>query len=142
MRIAFIGKAAVSALVMCFGLCICSLDYELLAEQTDCYGDREFADLQISVDACASACRNKTSLFVYGRLGFSRCTPSGLCHCYCERDSKDKTCTKGRQDDEKYNLYWFKQGKQCKIMYFVKLNSFHDIFAYLPIENLPEKIRT
>ena len=88
----------------------------LLAEKTECDGDEEFVGELSSVQECAQACKDKSSLFIYGRQGSDRCTTdqNGLtkCRCQCQSESQNGVCTKGREDDDKYDLYsYLMEGK-------------------------------
>ena len=70
-----------------------------------------------SVQECFAACKGKSSLFIYGRPGSDRCTDD-KCVCQCQTDSENGECTKGREDDDKYDLYLIKEAGKDRLMAF------------------------
>ena len=87
------------------------LDYELLQDKAECSGADETVGELPTLDECASACKTKTSLFVYGRQGTERCS-GGKCRCKCVTDSLDGECTGNRKEEPKYALFKYKKGKR------------------------------
>ena len=71
------------------------LEFLLVSNKHECDGSSEYACLQPSLEACAIACQNRSSMFLYGRAerGTERCYGS-KCRCYCEiHASKEGSCT-------------------------------------------------
>ena len=96
-----------------------ALEYELIAEKKECKDDvYTYEGSHSSLDACASQCQGKSSVFTYGRQGTNR---TG--HCYSWTDSSNGECAKGEMDNPYYNLYRFKEGK------FLDFSATHNSFS-------------
>ena len=88
-----------------------------MSKQRECTGDEESGCFQTSVEGCAIACENRSSMFVYGIAGSSRCLGS-KCKCLCETGAKvNGTCTETSHSG--YHLYKYKPGESRSDMYFI-----------------------
>ena len=76
-----------------------------MAENRSCTSEEVIGfDLVQTVEECASKCRGRTSIFIYGRDGF--CSIEKGCICYCEAGaSDDGTCDMAYFPN--YDLYSF-----------------------------------
>ena len=79
----------------------CFTDWTLVANEEDCKGSEIYAGRFLNATECASACKAKSSMFIFG-FG-TKCNYKG-CNCWCKTDAFDNgTChTVGIKD---YNLY-------------------------------------
>ena len=69
------------------------------------------------ISKCYHACKNKASMFVFGRVGGQECTANGRCVCRCEMTaSENKTCE--QTDDDAFDLYRINNGIQSKFLHF------------------------
>ena len=59
-----------------------SLAYALVKEESACTNGGDVLVGQLSIEECSDECKNKATMFVFGRAGTSEC--DGLmCNCYC-----------------------------------------------------------
>ena len=88
------------------------LDFKLVKSSVECLDDEEHGKLEISkgkvssLEQCAKACADVSSLFIYGKKGSkSTACDDGGCSCICEVsvDSNDE-CLKEKEVDT-FDLY-------------------------------------
>ena len=81
-----------------------------MSEKHECEGGDDYACLQPSLEVCAIACKNRSSMFIYGRADGdeTRCY-GGKCRCACEAAaSKEGSCTEVPHTG--YNVYKYAPG--------------------------------
>ena len=86
------------------------LEFNLVAEKHECDGEEVSGCLQTTLEDCALACYNISSMFIYGNLlsdaTDTRCW-GNKCRCMCETAAtSDRKCT--RSPTISYNLYAYK----------------------------------
>ena len=84
-------------------------DWKLVAERKECEGSETNVGWKRTVADCADACRDKSSLFIFGTndFGTNRCLlPCRGCKCFCENTSTFGICEQ-EIDHDGYRLYRF-----------------------------------
>ena len=87
-----------------FDFFICLDHFKLVAERNEC-PDAEIRQGYLKdITQCYERCIGKSSMFLFGRSGSSRCNKTGYCSCFCESAaSQIGTCK--QQFKFEYNLY-------------------------------------
>merc|ERR1711899_662250 len=97
-----------------FGVSRCNSDgkcrcyCETSSSSAECSGSETNVGWKRSVADCADACREKSSMFIFGTndFGTRRCLlPCRGCKCYCETASSSGTCDE--VDHDGFRLYKF-----------------------------------
>ena len=87
------------------------LDFTVLKNAVECKGSERFKGELVSAEACATACRGTSQLFIYGtnEFGEKRCdSKAGIqtCDCWCQDETEDYKCKKETKN-KGYRLFAF-----------------------------------
>ena len=79
-------------------------EFTLEAERKECVSTGFLGGRFYDVGDCYLACKDNSTIFLFGRSDGVTCDGNGKCNCHCEVGaSKDGTCA--YKDNDRYNLY-------------------------------------
>ena len=94
--------------------------FTLVAEKSGCASKNDkFAGSFINITVCAEACKNESTMFLFGRSDGSRCNVDGKCRCKCILGaSLNGSCLYEPRNG--YNLYRNNIAAVCKSIFIQK----------------------